>query len=64
MKFTIYDIDTGRILRVVDCLESDASSQLAEGELLVTGGHSDAVNFVQDGQVFAIPDKPSLHHVS
>jgi len=53
MKYTIYKIETGEILRMVIC--SDPEEQISNGEAYIDGEYSDIYYIVSNGQAIAKP---------
>lgn len=63
MKYSIYELSTGKILRTLDCPEYLIHEQLSTGESAIEGGYPDDLFFIKDTQVFEFPNKPSACHV-
>jgi hypothetical protein len=53
MIYTIYNVITGEILRIVIC--NDPEQQIANGETYIQGGFSDIDYIVSNGQAVAKP---------
>ena len=62
MKFTIYS-PVGKILRSGECPDGHEAGQCLEGELLLLVPSMPNVDFVADGAVLPLPNKPSPYHV-
>jgi len=57
-SFIVYD-ETGRILRTGTCSDADL---LLQGQYVLEGSANDDLQYVSNGAVVNMPDRPSLHH--
>ena len=65
MRYAVYKVDTGEILRIISCPEKDLDRSLApEGESAVEVQHgvTDLTHYVQNDEPVARPPKPSSEH--
>ncbi len=63
MIITVFDKNSGQILRVVECVESDIELQIGAENAYIVGSYSDSAYYVENGIPIGIPEKPSEYHV-
>lgn len=61
MKITVFDVASGRILRLVECPKDSVAKQIRPGEGFLEGHHDDATHRFVDGRIEKLPPRPSEH---
>ena len=62
MKFAIYELATGQILRSVSCTQEQAAASCDAGQFFVPTEVRDDEHYIVDGVPVAFPAKPSAFH--
>lgn len=60
--FIVYDVQ-GKILRTGSCPDEMVEIQAGTGEMVIEGVASEAISYVQNGQLVTKPKQPSPHHL-
>lgn len=58
MKYTVFERDTGRILRLYDVYEDEIELNTGPGEGFVEGEFKPETHYVADGQAVPFPERP------
>jgi len=58
MTYTVYEKNSGKIIKVVNCHPSIINNQLAEGQAYILGRFSDAEFYIIEGIEFPRPEMP------
>lgn len=62
MKITVFDKESGQILRLISTHVGNANLQISENEDWIEGHYSDGLFYIENYTPVQIGNKPSLHH--
>lgn len=61
MNYSIYDLRSGKIIRIVST--NNIGSQLSDNEQYVEGAYSDVMYYIENGIPVEMPEKPDYYYV-